>query len=77
MQQWKRQARSSWSKRLSAKDPGYEGILGVKDGVRVLGLSGDLQRGLQWGHSKLSIIIGSHPDLSGAWTAHHILKSMF
>lgn len=75
MQQRKRQARSSRSKSLSVKDPGYKGILGVKDGVFVL--LGDLQRGLQWGHSKLSIIISAHPDLSGAWTAHHILKSMF
>lgn len=75
MQQQKRQAWSSWSERLSAKDPGYKGILGVKDGV--LGLLEDLQRGLQWGHSKLSIIIGAHPDLSGAWIAYRIFKSMF
>ena len=75
MQQRKRQAQSLWSEHLSAKDPGYKGILGVKDGV--LGLLGDLQRGLQWGHSKLPIIIGAHPDLSGAWTAYHIFKSMF
>lgn len=32
---------------------------------------------LQWGYLKVSIIIGAYPDLSGAWTAHHILKSMF